>query len=90
MQQAFDLVRQTASAQGAQYVAEYCEEASDFRGAVEFLLIAGKSDEAFKLAQSHGIVEAYAGYLGEGISAEDAVKVAHYYEKAQNFGQAGR
>jgi len=90
VQQAFDLVRDTASAQGAQYVAEYCEETSDYRGAIEFLLIANKSEEAFKLAQSQSIVDAYAGFLGTSISAEDAVRVANYYEKSQNFGQAGK
>ena len=90
VQQAFDLVRSSASAQGAQYVADYCSETSDYRGAIEFLLIANKSEEAFKLAQSQSIVDVYAGFLGTGISAEDAIRVAQYYEKSQNFGQAGR
>jgi hypothetical protein len=56
IQEAFDLVRQTGSAQGALLVAEYCQEVRDYRGAVEFLLMANKSDEAFKLAQSQGQV----------------------------------
>ena len=90
VQQAFDLVRTTSSSQGAQYVADYCLETSDYRGAIEFLLIAGKSEEAFKLAQSQSIVDVYAGFLGTTITAEDAMRVAHYYEKSQNFGQAGR
>ena len=90
VQQAFDLVRSTASSQGALSVAEYCLETSDYRGAIEFQLIAGKSEEAFKLAQSQSIVDVYAGFLGATISAEDAMRVAQYYEKSQNFGQAGR
>jgi WD repeat-containing protein 19 len=90
VQGAFDLVRETSSAQGAQYVADYCQETSDYRGAIEFLLVANKSEEAFKLAQAQSIVDVYAGFLGANISAEDAVRVAHYYEKAQNFGQAGK
>ena len=90
VQQAFDLVRESASSQGAQYVADYCQETNDYRGAIEFLLLANKSDEAFKLAQSQSIVEAYCAFLGEAISAEDAMKVAHYYEKSQKKGQAGR
>lgn len=90
VQQAFDLVRSTATAQGAQLVAEYCLEQQDIRGAVEFLLIANKSDEAFKLAQSHNMVDTYTSFLGENIPSEDAMKVAHYYEKAQDFGKAGR
>lgn len=90
VQQAFDLVRTTASAQGAQLVADYCQETNDYRGAIEFLLLANKSEEAFKLAQSQGIVDVYAGFLGTTITSEDATRVAQYYEKAQNFGQAGK
>jgi WD repeat-containing protein 19 len=41
VQQAFDLVRATSSAQGALIVADYCQEHNDSRGAIEFLLIAG-------------------------------------------------
>mmetsp|Transcript_23630 Transcript_23630/g.32414 ORF Transcript_23630/g.32414 Transcript_23630/m.32414 type:complete len:1528 (-) Transcript_23630:123-4706(-) len=89
-QQAFDLVRQSASAQGAQFVADYCQETNDYRGAIEFLLIANKSDEAFKLAQSQSIVDVYTSILGENIASEDAMKVASYYEKISNFGLAGR
>lgn len=90
VQQAFDLVRTSGSAQGAQYVADYCTETNDYRGAIEFMLIANKSEEAFKLAQSQSIVDVYAGFLGTSITSEDAMRVAHYYEKSQNFGQAGR
>ena len=90
VQSAFDLVRQGASAQGALLVAEYCQEGSDFRGAIEFLLLANKPDEAFRLAQTHSLVETYAQVLGEQIGAEEALKVALYYEKAQDHGKAGR
>ena len=90
VQAAFDLVRSTASTEGALLVADYCSETSDFRGAIEFLLLANKHDDAFKLAQTQGLVEVYASQQGEGISAEHALKIAHYYEKAQEFGKAGR
>ena len=90
VQQAFDLVRESSSSQGAQYVADYCLETNDYRGAIEFLLIANKSEEAFKLAQSQSIMSVYDGFMGENISAEDAMRLAHYYEKSQDFGKAGR
>jgi WD repeat-containing protein 19 len=90
VQGAFDLVRETASAQGAQLVADYCVDHNDFRGAIEFLLIANKSDEAFKIAQTNGIVEIYTNILGDTICAEDALRVAHFYEKAQDNGKAGK
>jgi tetratricopeptide (TPR) repeat protein len=90
VQQAFDLVRQTGTAQGAQLVAEYCKEINDFRGSIEFLLLANNSEEAFKLAQSNGLVDIYTTALGESITSEDALRVAHFFEKAQDFGKAGR
>jgi WD repeat-containing protein 19 len=89
-QEAFDLVRETSSAQGAQIVAEYCQETNDIRGAIEFFLIANKYDDAFRLAQQHGQMEIYTGILGDLISSEDSLKVAHYYEKLQDFGKAGK
>ena len=90
VQQAFDLVRATSSTQGAILVSEYCQENNDFRSAIEFLLIAGKSDDALKLAQTHSLVEVYAAFLGDTISSDDALKVAHHYEKAQELGKAGK
>ncbi len=90
VQDAFTLVRKGASAQGAQIVADYCVENNDYRGAIEFLLIANKSDEAFRLAQSQGMIDAYTAALGENIGTEDALRVASYYEKSQNFGLAGK
>lgn len=64
VQQAFDLVRESASAQGAIVVATYCQEINDIRGAIEFLLIANKSDESFKLAQDKNLVDIYTSVLG--------------------------
>lgn len=90
VQDAFDVVREMGSAQGALLVAEYCQEVHDYRGAIEFLLMANKSDDAFKLAQSQSQVDSYASVLGEHIGAEDALKVAHFYEKSQDFGKAGK
>jgi WD repeat-containing protein 19 len=89
-QDAFDLVRQGASAQGALLVAEYCQERQDYRAAVEFLLLAGKSEEAFALAQTHNLVEVYTEYLGDNIGSEEALQVAIHYEKTQELGKAGR
>jgi WD repeat-containing protein 19 len=90
VQQAFDMVRSRPSAQGAQFVADYCAEVSDFRGAIEFLLLANKSEEAFKLAQAQNLVDVYCTLLGDNIGAEDALKVAHFFEKSQDYGKAGR
>ena len=90
VQQAFDLVRRGGSAQGAKLVAAYCLEQEDYRGAMEFLLIGNKQDDAFKLAQTHSLVETFTSLLGGQIGNEDALKVALYYEKGQDFGKAGK
>jgi WD repeat-containing protein 19 len=90
VQQAFDLVRTSGSSQGAQFVAEYCQSQNDYRGAIEFLLIANKSEDAFKLAQAQSMMDVYTSMIGEGIFPEDAMKVAQYYEKSQDYGRAGR
>ena len=90
VQQAFDLVRDSSSTEGAILVADYCLEIQNYRGAIEFLMMANKSEDAFKLAQSHNQVDVYATLLGDNIAGEDALRVAHYYEKVQDFGQAGK
>lgn len=90
VQSAFDIVRNGASAEGALIVAEFCQEGSDFRGAIEFLLLAGKSEEAFRLAQTHSLVEVYSDFLGDSIGSEEALQVALYYEKSVDLGRAGK
>ena len=90
VQAAFDLVRQGGSSVGASLVADYCQEGQDFRGAIEFLLLAGRSEDSFRLAQTHGLVDVYTAQLGDTIGAEEALQVAVFYEKAQDMGRAGR
>ena len=59
-------------------------------GAIEFLLMAKRSDEAFELAKLHGQVETYTGVLGEDIQADDALNVAQHYETVHEPGLAGK
>jgi WD repeat-containing protein 19 len=54
---AFALVRETASAAGAALVAQFCQKSGNFPGAIEFLLMANRSEEAFDLAQTHNEME---------------------------------
>lgn len=88
-EKAFALVRETMSAQGAQLVARYCQNHGDFRGAIEFLLMAKRSEDAFELAKTHSEMEVYAKTLGEDISPEEAMNIAHFYETMQDWGKAG-
>jgi WD repeat-containing protein 19 len=86
---AFGIVRQTGSSEGAMLVAEYCKKMSDYGGAIEFLLMAQKSEEAFQLAQTHDQMAVYAKALGDTITQEEATDIARYYEQQQNWGKAG-
>lgn len=71
-------------------MAEYCKKDRNFRGAIEFLLMANKSEDAFKLAQGENLIETYTGVQGDSISVEEARKVAAYYEKMSDYGKAGK
>ena len=53
------IVRQTRSSEGAQLIARYCKSVGDFRGAIEFLLLAKARDESFKLAAENGEMKLY-------------------------------
>ncbi|GMH58387.1 hypothetical protein TrST_g1003 [Triparma strigata] len=87
---AFSLVRESGSSTGADMVAKYCQKHDDFRGAIEFLLMASRSEEAFALAKSHVCMELYTSVLGDKISPDDAREVAHYYETQNSLGKAGQ
>jgi WD repeat-containing protein 19 len=88
-ERAFSLVRQSRSAQGAQRVARYAQTVGDSRAAIEFLLMARRSDEAFALAQTHNEMGVYAKVLGAEISPEEAVNIARYYEARSEWADAG-
>lgn len=89
-EQAFEIVRRTASSKSAVLVARFCQEHGDFRGAIEFLLMAKHSDEALGLAKAQGQMETYTSVLGDNISPDDAHNVAQYYEGVHELGKAGR
>ena len=83
-------MRATASSAGAELVSKYCAAAQDWRGAIEFLLMAQRHDEAFALAKAHSEMESYTGVRGDALAADDALRVAKYYETQRELGSAGR
>jgi tetratricopeptide (TPR) repeat protein len=89
-QKAFDLVRRNPTSAGASLIAEYCQNNLDYRGTIEFLLIANKIDDSFKVASQQNMMDLFTSFLGESISTEDALKVAQYYDKLTDFGKAGK
>ncbi|KAH8095414.1 hypothetical protein JL720_2712 [Aureococcus anophagefferens] len=75
-ERAFEIVRKTESSDGAQLVARFCQQQGDFRGAIEFLLMAKRSDEAFNLSKLHSQMDVYTAVLGDAIAPDDALSAA--------------
>lgn len=87
---AFAIVRKTRSSEGAAMVAQYCTDTGDFQAAIEFLLMAKRSEEAFALAKTHSQMDKYALALGEDGAREEYLKIATYYEEREDWGNAGK
>lgn len=44
---------------GAEMVSKYCQDSGDWKGAIEFLLMAKRTGNAFNLAKSHGQMDLF-------------------------------
>eukprot|EP00002_Diphylleia_rotans_P001793 TRINITY_DN11025_c0_g1_i1.p1 TRINITY_DN11025_c0_g1~~TRINITY_DN11025_c0_g1_i1.p1 ORF type:complete len:1293 (+),score=269.64 TRINITY_DN11025_c0_g1_i1:166-4044(+) len=86
---AFGLIRQTRIPSSALIIAKFCKENEDFSGAIEFMLIGQKSEEAFALAQSKNEVEHFATCLGDKGTTDDYLKLAEYFEGKGEQARAG-
>lgn len=58
-ERAAEVVRSSRSTEGAQAMARFCKSSGDFRGAIEFLLLAKKRDDAFELAATNNEMGLY-------------------------------
>lgn len=67
-ERAAGMVRATCHAEAAALIARYCAKVGDTRGAVEFLLLARRGDEAFELASSTGEMGLYVQGLRRAIA----------------------
>jgi hypothetical protein len=72
--------------QAAIMVSRYCQKVGDFRGAIEFLLIAKRHEEAFQIAKDHDEVEMFASALGTEASEAENQRIATFYESKSNWG----
>lgn len=73
----------------ATMVASYCEKRGSKKDAIEFLLMAGKKEEAFTLAQSHSEMDIYEQFL-TNFTSDDLMKIAQYYEGKSSWGKAAK
>merc|ERR1719353_2665142 len=89
-QKAFQLVRQTQLASGAELVADYCRKQGNVRGAVEFLLLANNDEEAFHLAETHDEMEVYEQGLDEKGTNTQHMGIAKYYEQRNLLSKAAK
>lgn len=89
-QKAFQLVRETQLASGAERVAEYCRKQGNIRGAVEFLLLAKCDEEAFHLAERHDEMATYEAGLGDQGTREQHMTIARYYEQRNLLSNAAK
>eukprot|EP00727_Mastigamoeba_balamuthi_P013091 m51a1_g8404 putative wd repeat-containing protein 19 isoform x1 (1404) ;mRNA; r:243939-249400 len=89
-EKAFQLARETGSQEGARMVAQFCQKVGDFRGAIEFLLMAKLTDDAFLLAQQFECMDKFAEVLGDKATHEQFLQIAKWYEKRGEFFEAGK
>ena len=86
---AFSLVRSSRSAEAAALAARRCRAEGDAATAIEFLLLARETADAFELAREVGEVELYADHLGEAGTPEQYAALAHYFESKGDHARAG-
>lgn len=70
-------------------VAQFCRRNGDHGGAIEFLLLARRGDEAFALAQEHEEMNRFVDMLGDAGTPEQYQRLATYYESKGEFARAG-
>ena len=78
--------------QCAQMIANYCETQGAKREAIEFLVLAGKREEAFIIAQSHQEMDEYAAIILriDDKNVEEHLKIAQFYEGKAQWGKAAQ
>lgn len=96
---AYRIVRLTRSAEAAGMVANVCKRRHEFSAAIEFLLLARSTKEAFQLARDQGIMSAFETSLLQQVQLVDGVApqarhldfrmVAEYYDTQDKPGLAG-
>jgi WD repeat-containing protein 19 len=88
------LVAQTKcpTSTAANLLADFYEQKGDRRQAIEFLVLAGKREDAFVIAQSYDLMEVYAAAIlvREEKNVEEHVRIAQYFEGRNKFKDAAK
>lgn len=91
IEKAKDLLRtKCPTATCAQMLAEHCEKGGNRKEAIEFMLMAGKKEEAFVIAQSHDEMDAYRNVVCkyDDKNLDEHLRIAQYYEGKNQWGKA--
>ncbi|CCW70847.1 unnamed protein product [Phytomonas sp. Hart1] len=98
LQGAYVIVRRTRSTNAAALVARMCQSRNEFASAVEFLVVAKCTKEAFELSKQHNCLSNYENALLNQVVLKDGVApvakqdefniLATYYDEIRKPGQA--
>ena len=78
--------------QCALMIANYCEQKGSKKEAIEFLVLGGKRENAFVIAQSHQEMDEYAKIIlkTDDRNIDENLKIAQYYEGKNQAGKAAK
>lgn len=73
-------------------ISQYCETRGFKKEAIEFLVLGGKGEEAFVIAQSHEEMDEYAKIIlkTDEKNIDEHIRIAQYYEGKSKFGRAAK
>jgi len=89
-ERAVNIVKSTASTEGAKMVANFFIKLGDYGSAIQFLVLSNCNDEAFYMAKKHGQMEVYAEIIGENASSDDLMSIALHFENEKDHLMAGK
>lgn len=73
------IARQHPTVAACRLVAEHCIQLGNFRYAIEFLIISGRADDAFRLAESHQRMDELADLIGDSGTEQQYETIATYF-----------
>lgn len=78
--------------QCALMIANYCESKGSKKEAIEFLVLGGKRENAFVIAQSHQEMDEYANIILkiDDRNIDENLKIAQFYEGKSKWGKAAK
>eukprot|EP00831_Metopus_contortus_P026336 TRINITY_DN2243_c0_g1_i1.p1 TRINITY_DN2243_c0_g1~~TRINITY_DN2243_c0_g1_i1.p1 ORF type:complete len:494 (+),score=42.89 TRINITY_DN2243_c0_g1_i1:556-2037(+) len=91
IEKAKDIIRtKCPTAVCAQMIADHCEKSGNRREAIEFLIMAGKREEAFVIAQSHDEMDTYRDNIlkFDDKNIDEHLRIAQYFEGKNQWGKA--